>query len=42
MESVSLGQGHLEIDGQFFNAGARLNLKMAVLLDKLRRIDTRN
>jgi hypothetical protein len=42
MESISLGQGHLEIDGQFFNAGARLNLKMAVLLDKLRRMETRN
>ena len=38
MEKVSLGQGHLEVDGQFFNAGARLNLKMAVLLDKLRRM----
>ena len=39
MERVSLTDGHLDIDGQFFNAGARLNLKMAVLLDKLRRMD---
>ncbi len=38
MEQVSIRQGHLEVDGQFFNAGARLNLKMAVLLDKLRRM----
>lgn len=38
MQNVSISQGHLDIDGQFFNAGARLNLKMAVLLDKLRRM----
>ena len=38
MENVSINQGHLDIDGQFFNAGARLNLKMVVLLDKLRRM----
>ena len=38
LESLSLDQGHLEIDGQFFNAGSTLNLKMAVLLDKLRRM----
>ncbi len=38
IEKVSINQGHLEVDGQFFNAGAGLNLKMAVLLDKLRRM----
>ncbi|TXF90731.1 GNAT family N-acetyltransferase [Neolewinella aurantiaca] len=38
MEQLSLEQGYLQIDGQFFNAGTRLNLKMAVLLDKLRRM----
>ena len=30
--------GHLDIDGQFFDAGGTLNVKMAVLLDKLRRL----
>ncbi len=38
LERVHLAQGHLQLDGQFFNAGSRLNLKMAVLLDKLRRM----
>jgi hypothetical protein len=39
MDNVSINQGYLDVDGQFFNAGARLNLKMAVLLDKLRRME---
>lgn len=38
LERVKIEQGHLQLDGQFFNAGGRLNLKMAVLLDKLRRM----
>ena len=37
LEDVRIKQGHLELDRQFFNAGSSLNLKMAVLLDKLRR-----
>ena len=35
---VRRGDGHLLIDGQFFDAGTGLNLKVAVLLDKLRRM----
>lgn len=38
MQSLRIEQGHVLIDGQFFNAGGKLNLKVAVLLDKLRRI----
>ena len=38
MKEPRLEQGHVLIDGQFFDAGARLNLKVAVLLDKLRRM----
>lgn len=30
--------GHLVLDTQFFDAGPRLNLKLALLLDKLRRL----
>ncbi|MBB4077693.1 ribosomal protein S18 acetylase RimI-like enzyme [Lewinella aquimaris] len=30
---------HLMIDGQYFDAGRRLNLRVALLLDKLRRMD---
>lgn len=38
MREPRLEQGHVIIEGQFFDAGARLNLKIAVLLDKLRRM----
>lgn len=38
MPPPAFEDGHLVIDGQFFDAGARLNLKVAVLLDKLRRM----
>lgn len=38
MQAPKLEQGHLVIDGQFFDAGGSLNLKVAVLLDKLRRM----
>ena len=38
MREPRISQGHLLIDGQFFDAGSRLNLKIAVLLDKLRRM----
>lgn len=37
LREVRLEQGHLLLDGQFFNAGSTLNLKMALLLNKLRR-----
>ena len=37
LTEVQLAGGHLELNKQFFNAGGTLNLKMAVLLDKLRR-----
>ncbi len=38
LKETRLDQGHVVIDGQFFDAGNRLNLKVAVLLDKLRRM----
>lgn len=38
MREPRLEQGHIILDGQFFDAGGRLNLKIAVLLDKLRRM----
>ncbi|MEO0733274.1 MAG: GNAT family N-acetyltransferase [Bacteroidota bacterium] len=38
MNAPRLEQGHLVIDNQFFDAGGRLNLKIAILLDKLRRM----
>ena len=38
MSPPKLEDGHLTVDGQFFDAGARLNIKIAMLLDKLRRI----
>ncbi|WP_020571934.1 GNAT family N-acetyltransferase [Neolewinella persica] len=38
LNEIKLDQGHLSLDGQFFNAGSRLNLKMALLLNKLRRM----
>ena len=33
--------GHLLLDSQYFDAGKRLNLRVAVLLDKLRRMNLR-
>lgn len=38
IESLRLKDGYLELDGQFFNGGGSLNLKIALLLDKLRRL----
>lgn len=38
MREPRLEQGHVVIDGLFFDAGGQLNLKVAVLLDKLRRM----
>lgn len=38
LEKIKLEQGHLKLDGQFFNAGASLNLKLALLLKKLGRM----
>jgi hypothetical protein len=38
LERIKLEQGHLKLDGQFFNAGASLNLKLALLLRKLGRM----
>ncbi|MBC6992824.1 GNAT family N-acetyltransferase [Neolewinella lacunae] len=38
MDPPRIEQGHLVLDGQYFDAGSRLNLKIAVLLDKLRRM----
>ncbi|WP_173021414.1 GNAT family N-acetyltransferase [Lewinella sp. W8] len=38
LTEVRMEQGHLVIDGQYFDAGGRLNLKMALLLDKLKRM----
>ena len=38
MPPPKLEDGHLTVDGQFFDAGATLNIKVALLLDKLRRI----
>jgi GNAT superfamily N-acetyltransferase len=37
LKQIKLEQGHLSLDGQFFNAGSRLNLKMGVLVERLRR-----
>lgn len=39
LQDVRVSDGHLLIDGQFFDAGRHLNLKVALLLDKLRRIE---
>jgi len=38
LSRMKLEQGHLKLDGQFFNAGASLNLKLALLLRKLGRM----
>ena len=39
LRGVELKGGHLLIDGQYFDAGPKLNLQLALLLDKLRRLD---
>ncbi|MEM9528953.1 MAG: hypothetical protein AAGA31_20245, partial [Bacteroidota bacterium] len=39
MQPPRIDQGHVIIDGQFFDAGGRLNQKIALLLDKLRRME---
>ncbi len=36
---VEMREGHLMIDGQYFDAGRTVNLRVALLLDKLRRMD---
>ncbi len=36
---VEVKEGHLMIDGQYFDAGRTVNLRVALLLDKLRRMD---
>ncbi len=38
LREVRRNGDHLLLDGQFFDAGARLNLKVALLLDRLRRL----
>ena len=38
MQAPKIENGHLVIDNQYFDAGASLNLKIALLLDKLRRM----
>ncbi|MFT7120981.1 MAG: GNAT superfamily N-acetyltransferase [Neolewinella sp.] len=38
MRQPRMEQGHVILDGQFFDAGGRLNLKVAILMDKLRRM----
>ncbi|WP_116108181.1 GNAT family N-acetyltransferase [Lewinella sp. IMCC34191] len=39
IRQVAVEDDHLMIDGQYFDAGERLNLQVALLLDKLRRLD---
>ena len=39
LRTISLKDDHLLIDGQYFDAGPELNLQLALLLDKLRRLD---
>jgi hypothetical protein len=41
LQILKVEDGHLLINGQYFDAGPRLNLKVALLLDKLRRLDLR-
>jgi len=38
LKRIKLEKGHLRLDGQFFNAGGSLNLKLALLLRKLGRM----
>ena len=39
VRTVEVAPGHLQLDGQYFDAGRRLNLRVALLLDKLRRME---
>ena len=39
LRSIKLKDGHLLLDGQYFDAGPGLNLQLALLLDKLRRLE---
>ena len=39
LRSLKMEDDHLLIDGQYFDAGTELNLQLALLLDKLRRLD---
>ena len=39
LRDVHRTEDHLLIDGQYFDAGGRLNLRVALLLDKLRRLE---
>ncbi len=41
LQRVEVRGAHLLLDSQYFDAGPRLNLRVAVLLDKLRRMDLR-
>ena len=41
LQKVEVHDGHLLLNSQYFDAGKRLNLRVAVLLDKLRRINLR-
>ena len=41
LSKVTVSDGHLSLDSQYFDAGPRLNLRVAVLLDKLRRMNLR-
>ena len=41
-QRVRSEKGHLSIDGQYFDAGSALNLRIALLLDKLRLLDLRD
>lgn len=41
LQILKVEDGHLLINGQYFDAGPQLNLKVALLLDKLRRLDLR-
>lgn len=38
MDPPRVENGHLTVNGRFFDAGPRLNLKLALLLDRLRRM----
>jgi GNAT superfamily N-acetyltransferase len=39
LQPTQMNKGHLRINGHYFDAGSSLNRKLALLLDKLRRID---
>jgi GNAT superfamily N-acetyltransferase/uncharacterized Zn finger protein (UPF0148 family) len=41
LNEVTIAEGHLVINSHYFDAGQQLNIKLALLLDKLRRMDLR-